>query len=77
MATKSDSSHEAHGESYLDFASHNDLAQTSIMLIHGASASGSDWSLVQPYLNSYHLLTPSLFTNSSLKLARSPSEICF
>ncbi|KAK5085020.1 hypothetical protein LTR70_007700 [Exophiala xenobiotica] len=74
MATQSASSHHDHGETYLDFASYDDSASATTILIHGVSASGSDWSLVQPYLCTYHLLTPSLFTQHSLKLARSLRE---
>lgn len=70
MAHTSDSSQQANKEGYLDFASYNDSAPTTIILIHGALSSGSDWSLVQPYLREYHLLTPSLFTKPSLELVR-------
>lgn len=56
---------------YIDFVIENSSRDETILLIHGACASGSDWSLVVPYLSSHHLLIPSLFTNSSLDVVRS------
>lgn len=54
----------------IDFITNNDDQDETVLLIHGACASGSDWSLVVPYLSSYHLLIPSLFTTSSLNVVR-------
>lgn len=54
----------------IDFITENDDQQETVILIHGACASGSDWSLVAPYLSSYHLLIPSLFTKPSLAIVR-------
>lgn len=45
----------------LHFASINPSGKRTIVLIHGACCSGSNWDLVIPYLaNSYHLLVPDL-----------------
>lgn len=57
-------------KSYLDFATFNKSAPETIILIHGAGATGLDWNLTQPYLDKYHLLVPSLFTHGSLALVR-------
>jgi pimeloyl-ACP methyl ester carboxylesterase len=54
----------------LDFESRNNDSVETVLLIHGGGVSGCDWDLVEPYLRSYHLLLPSLFTNASLELAR-------
>lgn len=56
---------------FIDFVTENDGRDETILLIHGAGASGSDWSLVVPYLSSHHLLIPSLFTSTSLDIVRS------
>jgi len=55
---------------FLDFASCNDSASTTIIFMHGVSANGSNWDLVEPHLKACHILAPSLFTEHSLKLAR-------
>lgn len=55
---------------YLDFTTSNASASETIILIHGAGATGLDWDLTEPYLSKYHLLVPSLFTQSSLELVR-------
>jgi pimeloyl-ACP methyl ester carboxylesterase len=48
-------------ESSLHFVSINPAGRGTIVLIHGAFCSGSNWDLVVPYLaNSYHLLIPDL-----------------
>jgi pimeloyl-ACP methyl ester carboxylesterase len=48
-------------ESSLHFVSINPAGRRTIVLIHGAFCSGSNWDLVVPYLaNSYHLLIPDL-----------------
>lgn len=40
------------------YESLNPSASTTIVLIHGAIVSGTDWDLVKPHLNDYHLLIP-------------------
>ena len=48
-------------ETSLHFISINPSGKRTIVLIHGACCSGSNWDLVIPYLaNSYHLLIPDL-----------------
>ena len=48
-------------ESPLHFVSINPSGKRTIVLIHGACCSGSNWDLVAPHLgSSYHLLIPDL-----------------
>ncbi|KAN0091885.1 alpha/beta-hydrolase [Hyaloscypha variabilis] len=48
-------------EVFLHYSSINPSAENTIVLIHGACCSGSNWDLVTPYLSSsYHLLIPDL-----------------
>ena len=45
----------------LHYTAHNPAGQTTVVLIHGALASGLDWDLVIPHLpSSYHVLVPDL-----------------
>jgi pimeloyl-ACP methyl ester carboxylesterase len=47
-------------QKHLFFRELNNDAQTTIVLVHGAGSAGSEWSLVTPYLNDYHILLPDL-----------------
>lgn len=47
-------------EASLYYSSFNPSAQKTILLIHGACCSGSNWDLVVPHLTTYHLLVPDL-----------------
>lgn len=40
------------------YQSLNTDASATVVLIHGAIVSGTDWDLVKPHLNDYHLLIP-------------------
>lgn len=45
----------------LQYTAHNPAGQTTVVLIHGAFASGLYWDLVIPHLpDAYHLLVPDL-----------------
>lgn len=45
----------------LHYTAYNQAGHTTVVLIHGALASGLNWDLVIPYLpSSYHLLVPDL-----------------
>ncbi|KAK9240838.1 alpha/beta-hydrolase [Lipomyces kononenkoae] len=45
----------------LHYTAHNPCGKSTIVLIHGACASGQDWDLVVPHLSeSYHLLVPDM-----------------
>lgn len=45
----------------MHYSSINSSAESTIVLIHGACCSGSNWNLVTPHLSSsYHLLIPDL-----------------
>lgn len=48
-------------DSVLSYTSFNPSASTTVLLIHGACATGQTWDLVVPHLvESYHVLVPDL-----------------
>jgi len=44
----------------LHYTVQNPSAKSTVVLIHGAFASGQDWDLVVPHLTDYHLLIPDM-----------------